>query len=369
MSTYDTAIPNAAFQNCKEDYSVRCAGCGTFSKDCKSCSRCKTSKYCSKKCQQDAFHIHKQSCKTIRQYRTTMEHEERMLRSSYENPWDGGMGHFWGLVDPRDYCRARTSLAFEQMDLANKEKNPYAYQLALANFLELMRMSHGDNIGCRFVVPFLLLALDRKQDCYDFIKWWATIDPIGRYDWGDPPENLQEGEWQYLRDQDILEDLFKDKRVSDQYFPNQHLLALVFLKSMIIDDLSNDKVIPSPSWDQQQKTIQKGFQDTKLATQGPALDRIHHFSVQAKQQELFDKYCNMLDKGNKFILKALCNPEPIMKLPPPPYISHGSIEEARSIMEKMCNYESLGVVEKLQAKFGDKPHYKAEFDEKSFMDF
>lgn len=40
-------------------------------------------------------------------------------------------------------------------------------------------------MGVRELIPFMMLQLDRDQECYDFIKWYETSDPDGTYDWGD----------------------------------------------------------------------------------------------------------------------------------------------------------------------------------------
>lgn len=40
-------------------------------------------------------------------------------------------------------------------------------------------------LGVRDLLPAMLLRLDRDQECYDFMKWYATVGQEGDYDWGD----------------------------------------------------------------------------------------------------------------------------------------------------------------------------------------
>jgi hypothetical protein len=49
----------------------------------------------------------------------------------------------------------------------------------------MLRLCRSDDLGVRDIIPDLLLRLGREQECYNFIKWWATADPNGTYDWGD----------------------------------------------------------------------------------------------------------------------------------------------------------------------------------------
>lgn len=71
---------------------------------------------------------------------------------------------------------------------------------AVDHTMELLRLIHKDNMGLRNAVPFFMLDQDRDEDAYNFIKWWLTIDPDGRYDWDKFPKS-EPGEWLYLRDQ------------------------------------------------------------------------------------------------------------------------------------------------------------------------
>ena len=59
-----------------------------------------------------------------------------------------------------------------------------AVSAALDHLLDMLRLCRGDNMGVRDSVPALYLRLGREQECYDFIKWWATMGEQSNYDWG-----------------------------------------------------------------------------------------------------------------------------------------------------------------------------------------
>ena len=141
------------------------------------------------------------------------------------------------------YSSARDQLALKicEMGQAYKAENPDRskpmFEAALAHYLELLRLTYtprfGDQLELRHKVPFILLLLNRDQDAYNFIKWWANIIPLGDFDF-DPRPKAKKGEWIYLVGQDIFEDLFSSV---PQYHKSSDLtfvLALFLIKSRIV---------------------------------------------------------------------------------------------------------------------------------------
>lgn len=132
--------------------------------------------------------------------------EETSLRN---NPGDGFMlpprvfeehaGRFWGILDTRDYMRAR--FGFVDAMLAHFPRHRVAVQTALDHLMDMLRLNRSDNMGLREMVPSLMLRLGRTQEAYDFVKWWATCDPDGHYDWGD-----MELPYLDIKDADFFED-------------------------------------------------------------------------------------------------------------------------------------------------------------------
>ena len=166
-------------------------------------------------------------------------------------------------------------------------------------------MIHGDNLGLRDKVPFVLLSLNRDEDAYNFIKWWETIDPDGHYDWGKPPAS-QEGEWLYLRDQNIFEDLLS--LVDPEFFDLQFLVALVLFKGRIIQEheiATEKKLTPLP------------FDETVLS----------------EQRQQLKKYLNAIMSKNPYFLKAVVNPDLVMNMEPPEYIESGTVSEVYEVID------------------------------------
>ncbi|KAI1109829.1 hypothetical protein F5Y14DRAFT_431230 [Nemania sp. NC0429] len=155
------------------------------------CSGCKAVHYCGADHQKKHRPKHKAVCTSIIKSRAELEREEAALRArpgdlfTPSNVFETGVGNFWGLLDTRDYMRAR----FAAADALLQVDTVKAVQKALHHFQDMLRLCRSDNLGVRDIVPGLLLRLDREQECYDFLKWWAAVDDEhhynGRYDWGD----------------------------------------------------------------------------------------------------------------------------------------------------------------------------------------
>jgi hypothetical protein len=108
-------------------------------------------------------------------------------------------GRFWGIVDTREYMRARYS--FVDTMLVTFPRHRVAVETAVDHCMDMLRLNRSDNMGLRNFVPALMLRLGRDQDAYDFVRWWATCDPDGDYDWGNV--NLPHLD---TKDADALED-------------------------------------------------------------------------------------------------------------------------------------------------------------------
>jgi hypothetical protein len=181
---------------------------------------------------------HKSVCKKITKARAKLAEEDDLVRNATEdflvpaNAFEHHEGHFWGLHHTRDYMRARFALACENLlPVATLD----AVQESLEHLQNMLKLNRSDNMGLRDIVPGLLLRLDRDQECLDFVKWWATCDPDGRYDWGDmtlPHLNLH--------GTDVLEGpnyLLKE-------FPAlNHLAVTLILKLKVLVDIRNIKIV------------------------------------------------------------------------------------------------------------------------------
>ncbi|OQE40064.1 hypothetical protein PENCOP_c006G02084 [Penicillium coprophilum] len=51
--------------------------------------------------------------------------------------------------------------------------------------MENLRLCRSDNVGSKDMVPSVMIRLKKDQECYLFLKWWATSANDPRWDWGD----------------------------------------------------------------------------------------------------------------------------------------------------------------------------------------
>ncbi|KAI8716704.1 RNase H type-1 domain-containing protein [Fusarium sp. LHS14.1] len=60
---------------------------------------------------------------------------------------------------------------------------------ALGRFQDILQLHRRDPLRARDIIPHLLLRLDREEECYNFLKWWATVNNNGQFnkleDWED----------------------------------------------------------------------------------------------------------------------------------------------------------------------------------------
>ena len=234
---------------------------------------------------------------------------------SLENLFETEAGHFWSILETRPYMRARICLV--QQLIYCGETSPLALEFALDHMLDMLRLCRSDNMGLRSKVPHVMLSLGKNQECYDFIKWWGTCDPDGRYDWGDtslPYLNLSG------------EDMYEDY-TPDSYDDLSHIVALALLKFRLLSISETPDV-----------TDQIKSQLSELLKRGLA--------------------------HNKRIWMAIINPEPLMSQPTPYCYSMGSTAEAWFVIEDCLPpwRSTPGAIKMLQEKYGIKPTYDVKMD-------
>ncbi|KAK3361507.1 hypothetical protein B0T24DRAFT_641736 [Lasiosphaeria ovina] len=275
------------------------------------CGGCKVVHYCGAAHQADHRPTHKSACVAIKKTRAKLEQEEATLRANpgdnFSMPADvfnNGVGEFWGILDTRDYMRAR----FAAADALLQVQTVSAVEKALAHFTDMLRLCRSDNLSVRDIVPGLLLRLGREQECYDFIKWWATIDDEdhynGDYDWGDNKLPYLD-----LRGEDAFEAI--DKVATGSL---SHVVILTLLKLRLILDLERFENGLN-EWDRPLGSlVQKRLRSR------------NRFAISTKElQNQYQKLLRIVHNRNPHFWEMLVNDEtPVM----PQVYSRGSVEEA-----------------------------------------
>lgn len=168
-----------------ERTSQRCAVCPVRSGLLR-CGGCNVIRYCGPEHQSAHRREHKKACTTINNTQKNLAREEAALREDRHDilmpadVFNTGVGKFWGIYGTRDYMRAR----FAAADALLQVDTVAAVEKSLEHFTDMLRLCRSDNLGVRDAIPPLLLRLGREQECYDFLKWWATVDD--NYDWANP---------------------------------------------------------------------------------------------------------------------------------------------------------------------------------------
>ncbi|KAK4212577.1 hypothetical protein QBC37DRAFT_388682 [Rhypophila decipiens] len=134
---------------------LRCAGCNTYF-------------YCSREHQAQDRPTHKGTCKAIKDAKKQTDDIEGKLRA--KNEFEINPGNFWRNTPQRLYLNAR----FIHAETLIRSWRRQGIEDALAIYLGMLQHDRADHQGCRHLIPAPYIRLGRDQECYDFLKWWAT---------------------------------------------------------------------------------------------------------------------------------------------------------------------------------------------------
>ncbi|KAH8736635.1 hypothetical protein BGZ61DRAFT_527566 [Ilyonectria robusta] len=89
-------------------------------------------------------------------------------------------------------------------------------------------------MGLREIMPAMMLRSYLDQECYDFVKWWASRDLDSEYDWGDMA----------LPHLDIRgAGVFEEPEFFSQYLALNHAFDVLLLKLKLLVDIRNLKIV------------------------------------------------------------------------------------------------------------------------------
>ena len=309
----------------------RCAQCSATDLTLLRCGGCRAVRYCGREHQIAHRAQHKGTCNKIKKARDKLAEEEHRVRNAEPdimtpaNAFETSVGRFWGIWSTRDYMRARFALAGGNLlRLGTLDGVQEAYE----HMWDMLRLCHSDNLGLRDIVPAIMLRLDLDQECYDFIKWWATCDPDGRYDWGDTTLPYLD-----LHGADVLE----NEHFFDKYPDFNHVVAILLLKLKLLVDIRNLKVtrkilalrsVPLDLWEQfGSAVIRSPLSARFLRESSQSLSRTEKTIL--NQIRLLGATINKLNHGFMF---RLFDPDEALS-DKPEYTSSGSWEEVAMALQ------------------------------------
>ncbi|KAF4993686.1 hypothetical protein FDECE_13343 [Fusarium decemcellulare] len=191
----------------------------------------------------------------------------------------------------------------------------------LDKFNDMLRLRRPDNLGVRDIIPHLLLRLGREQECYDFLKWWATMDDKdlrnGHYDWDHA-----------ARGANVFEpiDMFCSRGLS-----LSHLVALTLLKLRLYLDMDT----------YHESEFGFGFDEPRHGVDRPVgrlirakMRTIDVYDVSTMREALQSQYHRLLqvvNDANPYFWEALVEEETPL---PAFFYSPGSKEEAHLVLHQ-----------------------------------
>ncbi|RFU26167.1 hypothetical protein B7463_g10180, partial [Scytalidium lignicola] len=288
----------------------------------------------------------------IKKAQAVLDDQEQKLRAfpgdlmTPANPFETAVGHFWGIHETRPYMQSRYAL----VEALVKVKTHRAVQSALDHLLDMLRLCRGDNQGVRDVVPALFLRLGQDQECYDFIKWWATTGEESDYDWGDMERGYLD-----VTDADVFEDVDIYTR---RHYGLSHAVSITLIKIRILHDLRNlqssTEVAKTASLPQEildniraklVSTIVTGNKEIMDSNdQGPAIEKL-----ESQVAQLY----KAVEKTNKHFWPALIRPGNNLKARPS-YFSHGTPEEMQLVLQYSYDswLETPGAIDLIREQVG-----------------
>ncbi|KAJ5083485.1 hypothetical protein N7456_012912 [Penicillium angulare] len=324
-----------------EDYSTGCPVCGK-SDNLLRCSGCKVLRYCGRDHQAAHRQAHKSACREVRLAREDLEKSKQALINNPEfkndNPFVNHVGYFWKIVETRPYMMGLSKLVNAMQSIDHKD----SVQAELDLCMEMLRLCPSDNMGVRSSVPGVMLRLDKDQECYDFVKWWALAANNKDFDWDDHSRYLD------IKNADAFESIeFMGDEPRGEL---PHFICLMILKIKLLMEVlqltemeivikkalgenfggvQNFPIPPEmfrefvddyPGAKIRSKIIRS--RDDFMKGQG-----LLHAGWELKQQ--VDKLYDIIDKMNKHFWPAMKDAEKALLTPPSNMFSMGSVEEMR----------------------------------------
>jgi hypothetical protein len=276
------------------------------------CAACKAVLYCGRDHQAAHRPAHRSTCSKIKKAHANLAREERTLkREEGDGIFEEERGHFWGLHETRSYMRARFTL----VEALLKLNTASAVTAALDHLLDMLQLCRPDNMGVRDVVPALFLRLGRDQECYDFVKWWATTGQDSKYDWYDTDNPYLD-----VKNANVFEAV---DFIAHEYSSLSYLVAITLLKLRLMIDLQSLQRARREAGPHVPQEILDSIQQhsiSSIITSNPEiLERVDHAPHIAKLGEQVKNLFTVIKQANKHFWPAMIKPGDNLKARPQLY--------------------------------------------------
>ncbi|KIW97847.1 uncharacterized protein Z519_01431 [Cladophialophora bantiana CBS 173.52] len=339
--------PASGFKGPRGPLKHRCSLCLKPKSALSRCTGCQVVRYCSREHQVQHRQEHKSICNKIKKSRTKLNKEEHAVRYAEpdymtpSNAFETHVGYFWGLLNTRNYMRARFDLA----DTVRRLGTLDGVSEGLDHMWDMLRLCRADNMGVRDLIPPMMLRLDQDQECYDFIKSYATDGERGDYD-----QDNMNSPFLTVKDANLLEEV----GYLNQLGHVQHISAVMLLKLKLLIDIINIKLarkvsatrLPPGLW----KRVEFHVVRSPISRQW--IGEPYHIltSLQHKFQLHVKLLARSIRNFNEHFVYALLNADAHLGSYPA-YWSPGSFEEVELLLQYsyVAWWEHEGALELLQS--------------------
>ena len=298
------------------------------------CQGCHVTHYCGRDHQVADREAHKRVCNGVKKAQKKLDHEESTLRNLPPDAFmparifEESAGHFWGILETRDYMRARYAL----IEALLKVKSYAAVKAAHDHAMDCLRLCRSDNMGVRFIVPALKLRLGQDQGCYDFIKWHATTGQQSDYDWGDLDNPFLD-----LKGEDVFEEL--PAMSTHRWGHLSHTVALTLLKLRLklnVQILQKTSIIGSKVPQEIMDNIRGQAVGNIVSERKDIMNATDLTPLNKKLDTQIQALIEGVKRQNPHFWKGLLQPENHLTARPEAY-SPGSVQEMQLVLQSSYN--------------------------------
>ncbi|GAX28084.1 hypothetical protein FisN_2Hu098 [Fistulifera solaris] len=303
--------------------------------------------------------MHREVCKAIADINKKVRQEELLFLSSapFEDLFVTNAGLFWNLPEAQTYMETTYDAATAFWGAAFDSNVKQVWEKVLDLFLEHMRLGANDQMGARYQVPFLLIALNRDDDAFSFCQYWLKINEVVDSN----PETIferhlhsREGDWIYPREKDCryLDPLPLIAGRDMQSLVLPFLVAFVIIKLRIV--AAHDSAVHCVKVALEGKSGQR-IKEVQSLIEGMLTRKDINIDRQREQiHELFDA----IHLRNPSMLPAFINPMPLTMFPPSDFTPGHPSEVVKILMECQKSFTEIpGALEILKDRFGSSPVY------------